>query len=66
MKFTLTLSWPVIVIVAFVLATQTWAWTRDSSSSGGYDLGSARFWAVFFMTCLDAFFIAVVGGIFIW
>ena len=61
---TITLSWPVIAIIIFVLATQIWAWTRDDS--GFYFPISYRGFAVLFATFIDAFFIAVVGGIWIW
>ena len=61
---TITLSWPVIAIIIFVLATQIWAWTRDGSSF--YFPISDRGFAVLFATFIDAFFIAIVGGIWIW
>lgn len=61
---TITLSWPVIAIIIFVLATQIWAWTRDGST--GFIAVSDRDFAVFLATALDALFIAIVGGIWIW
>lgn len=61
---TITLSWPIIAIVIFVLATQIWAWTRDDSRC--FSPISDRGFAVLFATFIDAFFIAVVGGIWIW
>ena len=61
---TITLSWPVIAIITFVLVTQIWAWTRDGST--GYIAVSDRSFAIFLATMMDALFIAVVGGIWIW
>ena len=61
---TITLSWPVIAIIIFVLATQIWAWTRDSTT--GYFAISDRDFAVVFATFIDALFVAIVGGIWIW
>lgn len=64
---TITLSWPVIAIILFVLVTQIWAWTRHVDRD--YYFGSlfcARNIAVFCMTVIDLFFIAIVGGIWIW
>lgn len=61
---TITLSWPVIVIIIFVLVTQILAWTRDGSRF--YFPISDRGFAVLFATFIDALFIAVVGGIWIW
>lgn len=61
---TLTLGIPEIVILVFVIVTQAWAWTRDSSS--GYLAFSDRALAVLFATFIDLLFIAVVGGIWIW
>ena len=63
-KMTITLSWPVIAIIIFVLATQVCAWTRDGST--GYIAVSDRDFAVFLATALDALFIAIVVGIWIW
>ena len=60
----ITLTWPVIAIIIFVLATQIWAWTRDSY--GGYFGISDRDFAVFCMIFLDLLFVAIVGGIWIW
>ena len=61
---TITLSWPVIAIIIFVLVTQIWAWTRDGSTS--YIAVSDRGFAIFLATAMDALFIAIVGGIWIW
>ena len=61
---TITLSWPIIAIVIFVLATLIWAWTRDGAT--GFIAGADRDFAVFLATALDALFIAIVGGIWIW
>ena len=61
---TITLSWPVIAIVVFVVASQIGAWTRDGACA--YFAISDRGFAVFFATIADALFIAVVGGIWIW
>lgn len=60
---TITLSLPIIVIILFVLATQIWAWTRDSTSIFS---PSDMSFAVFFATLLDVVFIALIGGIWIW
>lgn len=61
---TITLSWPVIAIIIFVLVTQIWAWTWDATIS--YIAVSDRGFAVLLATMLDALFIAIVGGIWIW
>lgn len=61
---TITLSWPIIAIIIFVLATQAWAWTRDDSRC--FSPISDRGFAVLFATFIDALFIAIVGGIWIW
>lgn len=61
---TITLFWPIIAIIIFVLATQIWAWTRDDST--GPIAVSDRDFAVFLATALDELFIAIVGGIWIW
>lgn len=61
---TITLSWPVIDIIVFVLATQIWAWTRDDYC--GYSPISDRGLAVLFAVIADIIFIAIVGGIWIW
>lgn len=61
---TITLSWPVIAIITFVLVTQIWAWTRDATTS--YIAVSDRDFAIFLATAMDALFIAIVGGIWIW
>ena len=61
---TLTLSFPVMAIMLFVVATQTWAWTRSKASD--WLVTSNRAIAVFCMTFLDLLFIAIVGGIWIW
>lgn len=60
---TITLSLPIIVIILFVLVTQIWAWTRDSTAMFS---PSDRDFAVLFATLLDVVFIAVIGGIWIW
>lgn len=52
---TITLSWPIIAIIIFVIATQIWAWTREYPGL-----------LVFTATLLDMFFIALVGGLWIW
>lgn len=61
---TITLSWPVIAIIIFVLVTQIWAWTRNDCR--GYSSVSDRGLAVFFAVIADIIFTAIVGGIWIW
>jgi len=61
---TLTLSWPLIAIILFVLVTQIWAWTRDNTTS--FIACSDRGFAVLFATVLDVVFILFVGGIWLW
>jgi hypothetical protein len=61
---TITLSWPVIAITIFVVASQIWAWTRDGACA--YFAVSDRGFAVFFATIADIIFTAIVGGIWIW
>lgn len=60
----ITLSLPVIVIIAVWLVTQIWAWTRDGSS-GAIAL-SDRGLAVICATIFDVLFTALVGGIWLW
>lgn len=61
---TITLSWPIIAIIVFVLATQIWAWTRDEGC--GYLAGLDKGLAVLFAIFIDLLFVAIVGGIWIW
>lgn len=61
---TLTLSWPLIAIILFVLVTQIWAWTRDNTTS--FIACSDRGFAVLLATILDVLFIFLVGGIWLW
>ena len=61
---TITLSWPIIAIIVFVLATQIWAWTRDEGY--GYLAGLDKGLAVLFAIFIDLLFVAIVGGIWIW
>ena len=61
---TITLSFPAMAILIFIVFSQAWAWTRDGQC--GYFAVSDRSFAVFFATIADIIFTAIVGGIWIW